>query len=49
MTELISSNKIKPRDFHSEKRFTDDLCAVINSGEFGALMQKYILNSLNSN
>ena len=34
MSSLISSDKIKARHFHSLKRFTDDLCAINDGGEF---------------
>ena len=34
MSSLISSDKIKGRHFHSTKRFTDDLCAINDDGEF---------------
>ena len=35
MTDLISTDKVKARRFHSTKRFIDDLCALNDGGEFG--------------
>ena len=36
MSSLISPDKIKVRHFHRTKRFIDDLCAIIDEGEFGS-------------
>ena len=35
MADLIASDKVKARHFHSIKRFIDDLCALNDGGEFG--------------
>ena len=35
MSDLIASDKVKARHFHSIKRFIDDLCALNDGGEFG--------------
>jgi len=35
MTNLISSDKVKARHFHSTKRFIDDLCAINDGNLFG--------------
>ena len=35
MSDLIASDKVKARHFHSTKRFIDDLCALNDGGEFG--------------
>ena len=34
MTDLISTDKVKARRFHSTKRFIDDLCVLNDGGEF---------------
>ena len=46
MTKLISNNKIKGGHFHSTKRFTDDLCAIIDGGEFGCTNSEICLKNL---
>ena len=35
MSDLIATDKVKARHFHSTKRFIDDLCALNDGGEFG--------------
>ena len=35
ITNLIRTNKLRGRRFHSTFRFIDDLCALNNGGEFG--------------
>ena len=35
ISDLITSDKVKARKFHSTKRFIDDLCAFNDGGEFG--------------
>ena len=35
MTDLISTDKVKARHFHSTKRFIDDLCAINDGNLFG--------------
>ena len=35
MASLNSSGKIKTRHFHSTHGFIEDLCAIIDGGEFG--------------
>ena len=35
ISDLITSDKVKARKFHSTKRFIDDLCALNDGGEFG--------------
>ena len=37
MTDLISSDKVKARHFHSTKRFIDDLCAINDGNLFGQI------------
>ena len=39
ITNMMSTNPIKARYFHSTKRFIDDLCAVNDSGEFGRVFK----------
>ena len=34
MSDLIASDKVKARHFHSTNRFIDDLCALNDGGEF---------------
>ena len=35
MSSLISSDKVKARDFHSTKRFIDNLCTINDGEQFG--------------
>ena len=35
ISNLISTDKVKARHFHSTKRFIDDLCAINDGGKFG--------------
>ena len=35
VTDLITTDKVKARHFHSTKRFIDDLCALNDGGVFG--------------
>jgi len=35
ISDLITTDKVKARHFHSTKRFIDDLCALNDGGEFG--------------
>ena len=35
ISDLISSDKVKARHFHSTMRFIDDLCAINDGGQFG--------------
>ena len=37
MTDLISTDKVKARHFHSTKRFIDDLCAINDGNLFGRI------------
>ena len=46
MTDLISSDKVKARHFHSTKRFIDDLCALNDGGEFGKVHKDIYPNEL---
>ena len=46
MTDLISSDKVKARHFHSTKRFIDDLCALNDGGEFGRVHKDIYPNEL---
>ena len=39
MTQLIISDKVKARHFHSTKRFIDDLCAINDGQLFGEIYQ----------
>ena len=40
MTDLISSNRMKARHFHSTKRFIDDLCAINDGNMFGEIYKE---------
>ena len=40
MTDLISSNRVKERHFHSTKRFIDDLCAINHGNLFGEIQRE---------
>ena len=35
MADIIASDKVKARHFHSVKRFIDELLALNDGGEFG--------------
>ena len=40
MTDLISTDKVKARHFHSTKRFIDDLCAINDGNLFGTIYKE---------
>ena len=40
MTDLISSDRMKARHFHSTKRFIDDLCAINDGNLFGEIYKE---------
>ena len=46
MSDLITTDKVKARHFHSTKRFIDDLCALNDGGEFGRVYKDIYPNEL---
>jgi hypothetical protein len=46
MSDLITTDKVKARHFHSTKRFIDDLCALNDGGEFGRVYRDIYPNEL---
>ena len=40
MTDLISSDRMKARHFHSTKRFIDDLCAINDGNLFSSICKE---------
>ena len=46
ISNLITTDKVKARHFHSTKRFIDDLCALNDGGEFGRVYKDIYPNEL---
>ena len=46
VSDLIATDKVKARHFHSTKRFIDDLCALNDGGEFGRSYKDIYPNEL---
>ena len=46
MSDLMTTDKVKARHFHSTKRFIDDLCALNDGGEFGRVYRDIYPNEL---
>ena len=46
MTDLIATDKVKARHFHSTKRFIDGLCALNDGDEFGQVHKEIYPNEL---